>query len=422
MTDLACVFKWNFPLVYLDKQFSNICCKTPQRKLSQEEIDKHGIDVFQNSDYQIERRFEMTQGIHHHDCSACKVLEDAGMVSLRQSSPTNFAEKFKAVKDINDPRLISNYVDTLEIKIGNLCDLKCMYCGPHNSTQWAMEKIKYGEIKKDEYQDDFGISKQYENLFWEWFDKKVRHTTNWITFAGGEPLITPKFYDTMERILVSLSELPERKKQITIVIITNLNTPDAYMKKFHDLMKRSLEFFNFRLVVSMESIGYQSEYIRNGLDWFRFDMNFTNLLLKHYNDTEIEVLMATNVLSLPYVKQFFIWLQKKQIETKNTDITLGQNTVSYPRFQSPLILTPDFAKYVDDAVLWLKSNNLNLGRKGGYVYYLSKMADSIRNAPKDVKLRKQFYTWFKQYDSRRGLNFLNTFPLHKEFWEYCQKL
>ena len=37
-------------------------------------------------------------------------------------------------------------------------------------------------------------------------------------------------------------------------------------------------------------------------------------------------------------------------------------------------------------------------------------------------VRASFYKWFKQYDERRKVNFLETFPEYKEFYNMCKEL
>ena len=41
---------------------------------------------------------------------------------------------------------------------------------------------------------------------------------------------------------------------------------------------------------------------------------------------------------------------------------------------------------------------------------------------KVIEGQKDFYNWFTEYDKRRKVNFLDTFPEMNNFWQYCKQL
>jgi hypothetical protein len=47
-------------------------------------------------------------------------------------------------------------------------------------------------------------------------------------------------------------------------------------------------------------------------------------------------------------------------------------------------------------------------------------ANTEYSEEKIIEGRKDFYTWFKEYDVRRDVNFLETFPEMKSFWNLCK--
>lgn len=442
-----CTLRWDYPIINFGRSEARLCCRTPGKKISKEEIEKHGTDVFLNNDYQIARRLEMLQGIRHKDCSSCWKLEDNGMISPRTSHeeftykmlqrgvvPPDTDKKFNDFNDwaatvtIDNPVLLSYHPTMLEISLGNFCDMKCMYCNHHYSTQWANEAIKYGEIKQSQYDQEFPENDpEYEELFWKWFMETGRYSLDRIGIIGGEPLIMPKFYTFIERLFECYKDLPEKKKKVSLWIVTNLNTPKNYFNKFLEYMPRITDFFNLEIHASMESMGKQAEYIRNGVDWNRFESNVRSLLSKNY-DYAFGFQMAINALNIPHFKDYLVWIKSLHDEY-NKPITLKQNVISFPEWQSPLILTSDFSEYLYDAVDWLNSVKDQMlpvndfyGTWQGYPDFLLGIANGIKNAHPDEEKRKKFYTWFKRYDQRRGLNFLETFPHHSKFWDLCERL
>ena len=237
----------------------------------------------------------------------------------------------------------------------------------------------------------------------------------------------PKFYKFIERLFDCYTDMPEKKKKVSLWIVTNLNTPKFYFEKFLQFMPRITDFFKLEIHASMESMGAQAEYIRNGVNWDRFESNVRTLLASDY-DMEFGFQMATNALNIPHIKDYLMWV-KSLHDTYDRSITLKQNVVSFPDWQSPLVLTPDFADYIDDAVAWLKTivDDMKVvsdeyGKWTRYPEFLEGIAKGIRNAQPDIEKRKKFYTWFTMFNQRRGLNFVETFPHHKEFWELCKSL
>jgi hypothetical protein len=444
-----CTLRWDYPIINFGRSEARLCCRTPGKRISKEEIEKHGTNVFLNNDFQIERRLEMLKGIRHKDCASCWKLEDNGMQSPRiphshenfvyqmlergvvsqeeASKYSDFSEWAKTVT-IDHPVLKSYYPNMLEISLGNFCDMKCMYCNHHYSTQWASEAIKYGEIRQDQYDREFPEGDpQYEELFWKWFNETGKHSLDRIGIIGGEPLIMPKFYEFIERLYDSYADMPEKKKKVSLWIVTNLNTPKLYFEKFQQFMPRITEFFKLEIHASMESMGPQAEYIRNGVNWKRFESNVRSLLDSDY-EMAFGFQMAVNALNIPHFKEYLMWI-KSLHDTYDKPITLKQNVISFPDWQSPLILTPDFADYLDDTIIWLNSIkdemklvNDDFGQWSKYPEFLSGIANGIRNSRADNEKRRKFYTWFKMYDQRRDINFLETFPHHTKFWELCKSL
>ena len=442
--DTICRLRWDYPIVNFGRNEARLCCRTPGKPIHDHEIEKHDSNVFLNNDFQIQRRFEMLKGIKHKDCSSCWQLEDSRMSSPRLGAhdfmskmeerglvPTEFKgdfQKFAESITIDSPVLQSHNPDMLEISLGNLCDMKCMYCSHHYSTQWAAEMIKHKDIRQSDYDREFPKpDEKYEDLFWKWFYETGRHSVQRIGIIGGEPLIMPKFYEFIDKLIAAYKDLPNRQHKVSVWIVTNLNTPKLYFDKFIKNLPKITDVFNLEIHASMEATGKQAEYIRNGLDWNRFDENVRKLLATdHPFDFGFQI--AVNALCIPHLKDYLIWVKSLHDEYKRP-IALKQNIVSYPDWQSPLILTQDFAYYLTDAIEWLHSIkdemmsvNDELGQWKRYPKFLSGIASGILSAKPDDAKRKKFYQWYTKYDTRRELNFLETFPYHAGFWEICKSL
>src|ERR1035437_4122188 len=397
-----CRFRWDYPIVNFGKNETRVCCRTPGEKISKPELEKHQTDVVMNTDSLIQRRFEMLKGIRHNDCTTCWKLEDNNMISPRLGSEDFMKtmqkrglisdeykddfHKFAESITIASPFLKSHDPDMLEIILGNHCDMKCMYCNHHYSTQWAAESIKYNDISSENYDNEFPKPiEEYEEVFWKWFYEVGRYKVKRIGILGGEPLIMPKFYELIDKLVEAYKDLPKRQDKANIWIVSNMNTPKMYFDKFISNIPRITELFHLEIHASMESMGKQAEYIRNGVNWDRFENNIRTLLKEKHN-IRFGLQIAINALNIPHLKDYLIWVKSLHDEY-NHPIALKQNIISYPHHQSPLVLTPDFSSYLHEIVDWLNLINseiLPLNDKHGdwsnYSEYLVGIANGISTA------------------------------------------
>jgi hypothetical protein len=447
--DTVCEFKWNYPIFQVDRGEFRSCCRTPSRPVSEEQLQEKGINAFLNSDHLIQSRMDLIKGIRHDDCKTCWKLEDQGMKSPRE--PDNFRyfmgregllsrdnnsieqakEELSKINSLDHKFLNAKRPYMMEISLGNTCDLKCMYCNHHYSTQWATESIKLGEITQEQYDREFPAPPEsFESTMWQWFDQVGRFNIHRINIIGGEPLIIPKFYEYLDIMKEKLAPLKSiRTVKPTLCIVTNLNTPPNYFKRFLESITGITDIFNLEVLVSMESLGSRAEYIRNGINWKRFESNVDQLFAKKDVKFNVGFLMTISALSVATTKTFVEYateLSKKH----DRPVGLKQNLINFPRYQSPMILPPSFAKYIDEAVEYMEQHVDAMpdvedfhGRYDQYIIFLKKLSDTLKTHTDNYAIvRREFYHWFTEYNRRRDLDLVETFPEYKDFFEYCGKL
>ena len=448
--DTICDLKWNYPIFNMERGEFRSCCRTPSRPVNPTELETKGVNAFLNSDSQISSRLALIQGRRHDDCRSCWNLEDSNMTSPRHS-PQKFWEHLYKRKQIDQsleysketlkielgkinsldhPSLQSKHPYMLEISLGNTCDMKCMYCSHHYSTQWATERIKWGEITQEQYDNEFPKApEKFDETFWKWFDTVKLHLGR-LGIIGGEPLIMPEFYVFVEKLITAIEPIKHlRKEKMTFWIVTNMNTPPNYLEKLIKFMPKLTEIFNVEMLVSLEATGKRAEYIRNGLHWDRFVGNLDKVLSNKELKFDFGFILSTNALNIASIKEF-IQFTEELYHKHDRPVALKHNIISFPDWQSPFILTPNFADYLDDCVAYMKTKvdvmpvtSDYFGRWDQYIIFLENLASSIRNGnPDNVRLRKAFAHWFDTYDHRRRLNLIETFPEYVEFYNLCKAL
>jgi len=448
--DTICEFKWNYPIFQIDRGDFRSCCRTPSAPISKDLLEEKGIDAFLNNDDLIKSRLDLIRGVKHSDCKSCWNLEERGMKSPR--IPENFWNFLKRerviprdmefneenvrielakIDSVDHPFLKANNPYMMEISLGNTCDLKCMYCNHHYSSQWATELIKIGEITQEQYDTEFPKAPStYEDKFWDWFDRVGCFSIHRINMIGGEPLIIPEFYDYVERMMARIDQIkPVKKKKPTLCIVTNLHTPATYFNRFINRLSKITEVFDLEILISMESLEGRAEYIRNGISWDRFNSNVHKLLAVKDSNFQVGFLMSVSVLSVPTTKQFVEYATNLSDQYQRS-VGLKQNIINFPKWQNPMILPPEFSKHLYDTIEYMEKHVNNIsnpthfyGRYDQYMIFLRSLAESmIDNTGDYTDDRKKFHEWFVNFDKRRGLNLVETFPELADFYNLCGQL
>jgi len=174
------------------------------------------------------------------NCRDCIQHEQrSGLSSLRQYYLKNYP-------DIDNLRL-----QFLDIRWNNTCNLGCMYCSPVFSSTWT-----------DRLSSDRKIPpvKSYQDDLLDWILERADHVKE-IMLVGGEPLLMKQNYTLLKK-------LPQ---DCRISIITNLSYDLESLPCITSLLDRPRE--NIIWNVSLENIGEQFEYVRNGASWSQVEHN-----------------------------------------------------------------------------------------------------------------------------------------------------
>jgi hypothetical protein len=457
--DTICRFAWDYPVANISRNELRNCCRTSTSLVTPEDIARHGIKLFSEFEPLVEVKQALLRGERHEKCSSCWRVEEKGTKSARSGIPffiellrdiewfgtRDFKEIMRRLDNLNEVEIsqLSRYLDRprmVEVSLSNTCDLKCVYCTHHYSSQWAAERLKYKDIPIHELAREMPKrNPEFLSLFWNYFDKVAFKTAEIVNFIGGEPLIIDEFYEYTDRILTKYEDpanqdlLPET---IHIGIVTNLNTPPKFFKRLVDeVIPRIL--FNPRLRldfnVSMESIGARAEYIRTGTDWSVLDNNIRTMLrtLNSYpKDCHSRIhfgfQVALNSLCISELPKFYQYVIDRQSEVDIT-LRLRPNQVVYPIWLSPHVLPVEYADYVQQSMDLLLANASReddlhrFDKWARYVEFLETVKKGIENPEKDNGARHMFLREVKKLQDRRGIVFETTFPDMVPFYEQMKK-
>jgi len=189
------------------------CCRSaPVGQIQCQSLE----EIWNNNTMKRIRRQVLT-GERPKECQPCFDLEDQGVESLRQrhikdAIPESRINLYPNALDA----LTTDYTmpfefPTMEIKLNNLCNLKCRMCNPLDSTNWKdWDKVVPFYKKENNYLVPTieGLVKtpgQYIGAFddsdnwWTSFEKLLPHFRR-VEFAGGEPLMDPQHYKILDML------------------------------------------------------------------------------------------------------------------------------------------------------------------------------------------------------------------------------
>lgn len=429
-----CKFRWGYHIVNFGQQAVRHCCRTPLKRMSDEEVREFKQSIFSNHPFHRERREEMLKGIRHQECQSCWTLEDAGMQSPR--------ERFNSLEEIdslagNQSRLesersLARKPWMIDIELSNKCDMACMYCNRFFSSKWASEDIKFNRVSEEQVKaESRGASREFEEAFWNWFSS-VKYDLKYINFIGGEPFLNQKYFDSIERIIREFDNQPRRR--LVLATVSNFNAPEKTFDKVLPLITKLSQLYNVYIDASQESFGKKAEFIRYGLSWETWLKNVNKVLSYKLENFEFGIQSAINILSLKNLAQFFEAITDIR-DHHETFISLKVNTVLSPTYHSPLIASEDFVDDIKKAATFIRSHSRPelTSKMNGHIYYgWNQYADFLENLAKSIlekqsdtaylkSERAKFYSWCEEYQQTRGLNFLETFPEYAEFYEICKK-
>jgi sulfatase maturation enzyme AslB (radical SAM superfamily) len=238
-------------------------------------IQKESLESIWNNDTMRRIRMQVLSGERPLECAPCFALEDQGVESLRQRHIKDAIPESRinlypdALDDLHPEMTMPFKFPTMEIKLNNLCNLKCRMCHPMDSTSWndweqveefykkegnfMVQAIKDLNLVKKPYLDKFDDNPNW----WDSFEKLLPYFRR-VEFAGGEPLMDPQHY----RILDMLKPYGH---QIELKYATNGTTLGISKgRTIHDYWPH---FRSIAVNVSIDGIGPVYDYIRGNGDW-----------------------------------------------------------------------------------------------------------------------------------------------------------
>ncbi len=435
-----CGAKWYNATIWLNMGQTTSCHHPPPHKIPLRELER-SPKALHNTQYKKLVRKEMLEGIRPKECEYCWKIEDLGSdkVSDRVYKSVIYTEEELKIaqqqvgweKDVN--------LKTLEISFDANCNFACSYCNASFSTTWQSD-IKTNGAYQNLQTDGGGafqhagddamiygkdqLNNPYLEAFWKWWEGDLQNSLRELRVTGGEPTMSKGFWKLMDWW--------EQHKEcdVNFAVNSNLGQTSILVDK---LVKATHNFKYFSLYTSNESIGKHAEYIRDGLKWEVWKENVERMI-RDGNLKTFNVMMTINALCLFSITDCLEFIHGLRSKYKHkTDVLITLNILRFPSFQSATTLPEHIklerAQHLQDWAENLVKTNKETGlypddALWGLVNQIYRLCEYLREVTQghrfasDLESReKDFKSFYMQYDIRRNKNFVETFPMLKEWWE-----
>ena len=253
----------------------------------------------QNSNHMIELRQQFLDGKQPQTCRKCWNEERAGRTSKRMHT----LDRMKHMNISSEWTVDAKPLMFLDLKLGNICNLKCRICGSWSSSQFATEEIN--QLPREEQKQSFayqmlraGAWPKENQSFWQQIDGCL-NDIRYIEFTGGEPFMIEQHFDMLQGIV-------DRGIAHQVEIHYNTNGT-KYPEQAIEIWQH---FKTVEIAFSIDDLGARFEYQRSNAVFAEVEQNINRfrLLRQQYSNIQLQCCSTVNVFNVRYIDQLANWI------------------------------------------------------------------------------------------------------------------
>jgi MoaA/NifB/PqqE/SkfB family radical SAM enzyme len=280
------------------------------------------IDAF-NNNYMKSLRKYMLEGKVPVSCKKCYDEEAEGISSKRiwETGTWHYegVDIPELISQTNEDGSVPYKLQYLDLRLGHTCNLKCVMCSPHDSSQWVSDHKKiWPQIQSKVIKTQLAWDRKKFNNFWHENPKFWEQIFDQIPnikqlyFAGGEPLM-------IKEHKIFLEEIIKRGYAHRILIRYNSNG----LLVDDEILNIWKQFRKVKFSISIDGIRERLEYIRYPTKWKNLEESLWKLETAPTNiETNIE--LAVQIFNIKHIPDFIKW----KISSGFKRLNLGYNVVN----------------------------------------------------------------------------------------------
>lgn len=262
------------------------------------ELTKADFIEIRNSDYMKNLRQQFLTGQQPDTCKKCWNEEDSGRTSKRMHT----IDRLKHIVGNQSWSEDEKPMMFLDLKLGNICNLKCRICGSWSSSSYATEEMmalpQQDRKKTFAYQMLRAGSWPRENKqFWQQIDQCLSDI-RYIEFTGGEPFMIAEHFDMLQGIV---------DRGIAGQVEIHYNTNGTIVpERAPDIWRH---FKTVEVAFSIDDVGPRFEYQRMNANWEEVNKNITafKTLQSTMPNLQLQCCSTVNVFNVMYLEELAAW-------------------------------------------------------------------------------------------------------------------
>ena len=384
-----------------------LCCVA--KNSEKYNLNDHTVKEIWNSEHWKDARKKMLAGEKVSACDHCYKEEAAGIRSHRINENVLWTRELgkekidSLIEATQEDGTLDEDLVTLDLRLGNTCNLQCVMCRPQDSSMWLKPGKKLVDILATDAKWDWKHKIDIDTTKFEWYKKEnlwqefepmfanIRH----MIFAGGEPLLIKEHFRLLKRLVET-----GHSKHINLRYHTNGTTLPQ------EILELWKEFSYVELMVSLDAWGEHHDYVRYPADW-SIILNNLKTLDNTPDNIEIKILCTVHALNIFYIPEFannLLNCNFKKIGMRHHNGLFHAGTVHWPRYLCTQVFPKEIKKQIRDK--WESNTTL---------YELPQWKDKISQQlnfmdQEDLsELYPQFLDYIQGLDTVRNTSFKDTF-------------
>lgn len=262
------------------------------------------VDI-QDSNYMKNLREQFLAGAKPQTCRKCWNEERSGRTSKRMHT----LDRLKHMIDDTDWTADAKPLMFLDLKLGNICNLKCRICGSWSSSAFATEELQFMSAEEKKTSHHYIMLKQgawpRENTnFWDEIDR-VLDQIRYIEFTGGEPFMIREHFDMLKGIV---------DRGIANQVEIHYNTNGTQYPEHAEEIWR--HFKHVEIAFSIDDVDKRFEYQRTNAVWTEVQNNIQKFyaMRERNKNITLQVCSTVNVFNVMYLEDLANWIDSQSFD------------------------------------------------------------------------------------------------------------
>jgi pyruvate-formate lyase-activating enzyme len=253
----------------------------------------------QDSNNMQDLRRQFLAGKRPQTCRKCWNEERAGRTSKRMHT----LDRLKHMLPDQEWTENAKPLMFLDLKLGNICNLKCRICGSWSSSQFAAEEIAWAprEEQKQTYAYQMlraGAWPRENAQFWQQIDQHI-NDIRYIEFTGGEPFLIQEHFDMLQGIV---------DRGIAGQVEIHYNTNGTHYPESAAAIWQ--HFKTVEIALSIDDVAERFEYQRTNAVWTEVLKNVERFrqLRAATPNIQLQCCTTVNVFNIRYLRHVADWI------------------------------------------------------------------------------------------------------------------